>query len=141
MASFHSADLIVRFQKNQIQKKIKNFRMDPTVRVILSSGKVGELRKYLLSLKSEDELKRTLYPKEKETSMLHEAIALRDDATTCSLLLSFGSGGVNSREMGMGILHCICVQSMDDIDVQLCSCCLVREDIKSERGLDPEKRG
>ena len=31
-------------------------------------------------------------------SMLHEAIALRDDATTCSLLLSFGSGEVN-REM------------------------------------------
>ena len=77
----------------------KNPRMDPTVREILISGKVGELRKYLLSLKSEDELKRTLYyPKEKETSMLHEAIALRDDATTCSLLLSFGSGEVNRRD-------------------------------------------
>ena len=112
--------------------------MDPTVREILISGKVGELRKYLLSLKSEDELKRTLYPKEKETSMLHEAIALRDDATTCSLLLSFGSGEVNRRDgNGNTPLH-LCAKYGRYRCAALLLLFGARKDIKNERGLDPE---
>lgn len=111
------------------------------MRGILRDGKVSELRRYLLSLKSEseDELKRALHPKSpKETTMLHEAIAMRDDATTCSLLLSFGSGGANVRDVnGNTPLH-LCAKYGRYRCAALLLLFGARKDIKNERGLDPE---
>ena len=70
--------------------------------------------------------------------MLHEAIALRDDATTCSLLLSFGSGEVNRRDgNGNTPLH-LCAKYGRYRCAALLLLFGARKDIKNERGLDPE---
>jgi len=110
---------------------------DPSTKM-LESGKIGDLRKYLLNLSnvSSDELRKVLHSEDKKTSMLHKAISIRDDATICSVLLSFGSNPNERDGNGNTPLH-ICAKYGRYRCAALLLLFGAKNDIKNERGLNP----